>query len=137
MNTEDFVWLWKNRERALKLLSSDDSREAQANALNDRLKEIMEPDWRVEDAPHRIGNALRLAQRYGIELDLGTCFGDCRAILDARKWHNPISPNADVWSYGNFCKQKREEVTVIQGFSRWPELAICECFLNAKRAGVI
>ena len=82
-------------------------------------------------AASEIGQALWLADQYGIELHIGTCFGDCRAVLPKDRWAHPIAPDADQWSYSLFMRQDPAKVASIQWISRWPEIAISQCVVNA------
>ncbi|MCJ7761106.1 hypothetical protein MUP59_08220 [Candidatus Bathyarchaeota archaeon] len=84
-----------------------------------------------------IGAALRLADEYHIQLHVGTCFRDCRAVLERENWKRDISPTANVWDYSLFCKQSPDKVDFIQEIDISPCRAICGCLLRAKKSGVI
>ena len=122
------------------LLEEESRRIGEAANLGRAMEELLLPSrggFSIRMAASRIGYALWLADQFGIELHIGTCYGDCRAVLPKERWLHPIAPDADQWSYSLFIRQDPAKVTDIQGMSRWPEIAICQCVVNAKKAGVI
>jgi len=138
-----FWQVLRNWSAAWLLLDWEERRTAEATRLGKALDELDLPErgcpgaFRHGLAASDIGQALWLADQYGIELHIGTCFGDCRAVLPKDRWAHPIAPDADQWSYSLFMRQDPAKVTSIQWISHWPEIAICQCVVNAKRAGVI
>ena len=135
-----FWQVLRNWNTAGELLNWETRRTAEATKLGEALDELDLPKrggFPSDYAATEIGQALWLADQFGIELHIGTCFGDCRAVLPKERWLHPIAPDADQWSYSFYVRQDPAKVTSIQRISRWPEIAISQCVVNAKRAGVI
>jgi hypothetical protein len=57
--------------------------------------------------------------------------------LPKDKWVHDIDPEADPKWYSSWFLLKPEEVKDICAWAPWPEIAIAQCVLNAKKAGVI
>jgi hypothetical protein len=126
--------LWKYRNLALHLVEDWIKRLEDAVRIRAQLVEV---GFSRRFDCLSVGEAFKIANEYGIELDKGTCYGDCRAILRRSKWKDRISPDADVWDYSVFIKQERTDIAMIQALSRYPSHAICECLIRALRCGVI
>ena len=124
---------------AWRLLEDDSRRNIQAEGLSATLRArgALGRGVLSASATLHIGQAIKLANQYGVRLETGTCAGDCRAVLEKDKWLHPIAPGADPWSYSLFTLKRPDEVEVIEAMSRWPEIAIAQCVVNAKNAGVI
>ncbi|MBU1173416.1 MAG: hypothetical protein KKD44_27930 [Proteobacteria bacterium] len=137
------IWMLERWEQMWDVTQDEMKRRGEAERLGDLLEELDLPERGCPGAFKRglaaweIGQALWLADQYGIELHIGTSFCDCRAVLPKERWLHPIAPDADQWSYSFFIRQDPAKVTSIQAMSRWPTIAICQCVVNAKRAGVI
>lgn len=85
-----------------------------------------------------IGNAIKEANRYGLEFNVGTAGYDCRAILPRSKWKKPIDKTVPLKMLAFFTiPQSYEEIENIQGISDRIEIAICKCLIMARIAGVI
>ena len=130
------VRYWRD---AWRLLEDDSRRKIQAEGLSAALhaRGALGRGVLSASATLHIGQAIKLANQYGIRLETGTCAGDCRAVLERDKWLHPIAPSADPWSYSLFTLKRPDEVGAIEAMSRWPEIAIAQCVVNAKNAGVI
>jgi hypothetical protein len=86
----------------------------------------------------RIGTAIKTANCYGIEFDIGTTHYDCRAILPRSKWHNEIDRTVSLETLAFFTIPKSyDEIEDFQGISDRIEIAICKCLIQARVAGVI
>lgn len=99
-------------------------------------------DWPVKAGDHshpiyKIGSALELAKQYNVQLERGTCHGDCRAFIAREDWLNPIDtaacqPNLGVWTVLPW-----DEIDSIYGYGSNACTAIVRCLTFARRAGVI
>jgi hypothetical protein len=80
------------------------------------------------------GTILRLVRHYGIDLYVGTCYGDCRAVIEKKHWKNAISGPL----IGRFLVYEHpDSVDDIYAFGRTVNEAVCKCLICAKTAGVI
>lgn len=84
-----------------------------------------------------VGSALQLATKYKLELIKGTCYGDCRAILDKCNWQHELDECICSFDYGTFMHKLPEEVGSIYAFGHSVQEAVCRCLLNCKTAGVL
>lgn len=85
-----------------------------------------------------IGSAIREANHYGIEFDVGTTHYDCRAILPRSKWQRDINRNVSLETLAFFTVPRSyDEIEAFQGISDRIEIAICRCLIQARIAGVI
>ena len=140
MNLID-VWkraLNRRRDNGALLLKLDKERKAIAKEQVGRLLELQlikpeEPgiySSRTGDINPalRIGAALRLAKKYGIEIQGGICFATVRAVLPEEKWRNIADwehcPDVNKGHWG-WC----ERLTL-------PE-AVCCCLINCREQGIL
>lgn len=81
-----------------------------------------------------IGTAIRLIKHYKMDLHVGTCYGDCRAVITKENWINPISGPLE----GRFTTNENiKEVDSIYGVGPSVNEAVCKCLIFAKIARVI
>jgi hypothetical protein len=81
--------------------------------------------------------ALRVAKRHGIEFVLPGAGMQFCASLPREKWAHDIDPEADPVWYADWLLREPEDTKAISAWADWPEIAIAQCVLNAKKAGVI
>jgi len=95
--------------------------------------------WNLGDGPaFDVGTALQLAEEYHIELHIGTCYSQCRAVLECQYWQSGITIGVKSAQFGSFCEnQPHDEIEAICAFGFDVKTAICKCLVNARIAGVI
>lgn len=84
-----------------------------------------------------VGSALRLADRYKVQLKVGTCYSDCRAYIQRKDWMNPIDTTIYQRELGVWCIRPWDEIDSIYGYGYTACEAIVRCLTFARRAGVI
>lgn len=106
------------------------------------LRNFLSSEGIVADGPGNptldIGQALRLADKYGVELHVGMTYADCRAVLPRSRWAGEILAGVRSEHFGAFlANEPHEQIDSIYAFSHEVPEAICKCLRNARIAGVI
>lgn len=137
-------WRWTRKawrtlhhvEYAWYLLNEEEERTKAAESLRkllcmpERVDFSRRPHISWKDAVHWM-------IQYGIVMADGGAGFEYLARLPKDKWERDISPDADPKWYSSWFLRKPEEVDDICAWARWPEIAVAQCVLNAKKAGVI
>lgn len=85
-----------------------------------------------------IGLAIEMAENFGIEIHIGTCYGDCRAVLPKEKWRYSLNTSVKSGSFGTFLADMNpKDIHEIYAFGSTVQEAVCKCLLNCRTAGVI
>lgn len=84
-----------------------------------------------------IGTALRLIEHYKLEMNVGTCYGDCVVYLDRQNWKYPLDEAVSQFSYGVWRERKHDDISSIYAYSSSLNDAICKCLINCRQAGVL
>ena len=103
----------------------------------EKLDEMITFSGYKENEAYGIGSLIEMANHYHLQFAIGTCYGDCRAVLNKEYWLYPISDKVPATAYGTFYEIVFSEIANITGFGNTIELAIMRCLLNARIAGVI
>ena len=134
--TRKFWYVLRHWRDVWRLVQDDTEHRTQAEALR---KQLAVPE-RVTFS-HRPALSWRIAAswmtEYGIVLTDGGAGFDFLARLPKDKWEHDIDPGADPAWYATWFLVKAEEAQSISAWAKWPEIAVAQCVLNAKKAGVI
>ena len=115
-----------------------DEAEARRQAAIFLRKQLDLPEKAVELRPHpNWRDAVLWMEEYGIVLSDGGAGDEYLARLPKNMWKWDIDPEADPKWYSSWFILKPEKVDDICAWARWPEIAVAQCVLNAKKAGVI
>lgn len=126
------IWRDGDLESAIGLLKYCKKKSDEEKEIAEKMRSLgLIPDT-------RIGAAIQIANKYGITFDVGTTRYDCRAILPRSKWENQIDRNASLETLAFFTiPQSYDEIEDFQGISDRIEIAICQCLIQARIAGVL
>jgi len=140
---KNIILLMKNIDIAVSRFRNADEQYKEMSELSARIREEKLDDIEIahygyrDGEPFLIGSIIEMARFYNLDFHLGTCYGDCQAVLERKHWKKPINKNICSFNYGTWIYKNPDEVEYINAYSNTMPVAILECLLNARVAGVI
>jgi hypothetical protein len=131
------VWFCiKNYKRLYSENACAEKRREEAASLTYELK-CHGYTWRIGDPACDIGTALDLANNYKVEIQRGTCYGDCVAFILKQDWQYELYRGVCSFAYGTWTYREPDQIEDIAAWGHSVQVAVCKCLINAAVAGVL